>query len=124
MSKCFFCGIDNKKRIIDGQLAFVLLDGFPVTEHHSLIVPKRHFADFFDITKQELLEMNNLILLRKNEILEKDKTVEGFNIGINIGLAAGQSIFHLHVHLIPRRFGDIENPKGGVRGIIPEKRSY
>ena len=108
----------------DGDLSFVLEDDFPVTKHHSLIIPKRHFKDFFDITNDELLEINKLIKIQKNLILKKDPSVEGFNIGINIGSAAGQSVFHLHVHLIPRRNGDIKNPKGGVRGVIPSKRSY
>jgi len=112
------------EKVIDGKLAFVVEDGFPVTKYHSLVVPKRHFSSFFEITTEELIEMNELIKRRKEEILKLDSTVSGFNVGINIGEAAGQSIFHLHVHLIPRRFGDIDNPKGGVRGIIPEKRNY
>ena len=125
---CFFCKVNNgiipNRKIMDGKLAFVLEDGFPVTKYHSLIVPKRHFSNFFDIRDDELIEIKKLIKQRKDEILKLDPSVSGFNIGINIGEAAGQSIFHLHVHLIPRRFGDINNPKGGVRGVIPEKRGY
>jgi len=122
--ECVFCNLQKKDKIVDGKLAFILEDHFPVTKYHSLIIPKRHFENYFDISEEELLEINNLLKLRKEQILSKDKTVTGFNIGINVGRDAGQSIFHLHVHLIPRRSGDIENPKGGVRGVIPSKRNY
>ncbi|MDD2839541.1 MAG: HIT family protein [Rickettsiales bacterium] len=126
--KCFFCkfekGLINENKILDGKLAYIIADGHPVTQHHCLIVPKRHFASFFEITNEELLEINELIKVRKDQILKLDPTVSGFNIGINIGEAAGQTVFHLHVHLIPRRIGDVEHPRGGVRGVIPEKQSY
>ena len=121
---CPFCTIKTEDKIIDGKLAFVIEDSSPVTKHHSLIIPKRHFESFFDITNEELLEINELLKARKEQIKTLDSTVEGFNIGINIGEIAGQSIFHLHVHLIPRRAGDLKNPKGGVRGVIPGKRNY
>jgi len=109
---------------MSNDFAFVIKDTSPVTKHHSLIIPNRHIESFFDITDYELLEIHKLIKERKEQISTKDPTVEGFNIGINIGEVAGQSIFHLHVHLIPRRLGDLDNPKGGVRGVIPEKRTY
>lgn len=129
MKNCFFCSvlsalIPEKKIVLENKLAFVLEDGFPVTQYHSLVIPKRHFENFFEVTDEELLAINELLKVRKEQILDLDQSVSGFNIGINIGEAAGQSIFHLHVHLIPRRIGDIDNPKGGVRGVIPEKRSY
>ena len=124
MKTCIFCNIENQKILIDGKLTLVIEDDFPVTNFHSLIIPKRHFSSFFEITNEELLEINNLIKIRKEEILKKDSTVNGFNVGINIGKSAGQSIFHLHVHLIPRRVGDIANPKGGVRAVIPNKQIY
>lgn len=124
MNPCPFCSLNEENKIISGDLAFVVEDSSPVTKHHSLIIPKRHFSSFFEITNKELLEINKLIKARKKQIEEKDPTVEGFNVGINIGKAAGQSVFHLHVHLIPRRVGDLENPKGGVRGVIPEKQNY
>jgi diadenosine tetraphosphate (Ap4A) HIT family hydrolase len=122
--QCIFCNIKEDLRIISSDLAFVIEDTSPVTKLHSLIIPNRHFASFFDITHEELLEINKLIKQRKDQILIADPSVEGFNIGINVGEVAGQSIFHLHIHLIPRRPGDLENPKGGVRGVIPEKRNY
>ncbi|MBU1007562.1 HIT family protein [Candidatus Dependentiae bacterium] len=121
---CIFCRLKDESKIISSNLAFVIEDSSPVTKLHSLIIPNRHFASFFDITNEELVEINSLIRQRKDQILAEDPTVEGFNIGINIGETAGQSVFHLHVHLIPRRAGDLENPKGGIRGVIPEKRNY
>ena len=128
VDKCFFCkfekGLINEEKILDGKLAYIIADGHPVTQYHCLIVPKRHFASFFEISQEEFLEINELIKIRKDEILKLDPTVVGFNVGINIGEAAGQTVFHLHVHLIPRRIGDVENPRGGVRGVIPEKQKY
>lgn len=124
MKGCLFCEFGDRNKILDGKTAFVFLDNFPVTQSHSLIITKRHFASFFDATLEELFEINYLLKIRQEQILQADKTVEGFNVGINIGLVAGQSIPHLHVHLIPRRFGDVENPRGGVRGVIPDKKDY
>lgn len=121
---CLFCNIEKKHKILSSNLAYVIADSSPVTKLHSLIIPNRHFESFFDVTDEELLEINRLIKQRKEAILSQDPTVKGFNIGINVGKVAGQSIFHLHVHLIPRRAGDLENPKGGVRGVIPERRNY
>ena len=124
IKECIFCSLKDESKVTIGKQAFVIEDNSPVTKHHSLIIPKRHFESFFDITKEELLEINELLKQRKEQILAQDPTVKGFNIGVNVGETAGQSIFHLHVHLIPRRPGDIENPKGGVRGVIPNKRNY
>jgi ATP adenylyltransferase len=124
MSKCFFCSIDKKKILIESKLAYAFIDEYPVTRLHCLIVPKRHFASFFSINDDELLEIKKLLVKCKEILLKKDNGIDGFNIGINDGIAAGQSVFHLHVHLIPRRKGDLENPKGGVRGVIPKKRGY
>ncbi|MDA3813294.1 MAG: HIT family protein [Candidatus Cloacimonetes bacterium] len=91
---------------------------------HTLIIPKRHFSDYFDITEKELIAINNLLKERRKQLLIEDKSIKGFNIGINSGEVAGQTIFHLHVYLIPRRKNDTQNPKGGVRGVIPTKMSY
>ena len=91
---------------------------------HCLIIPKRHLSDYFDLTDEELLACNNLIKIVKNEIIEKDNTVKGFNIGTNAGKISGQSIMHCHIHLIPRRDGDVENPQGGVRSVIPKNQHY
>ena len=99
-------------------------DYYPVTEHHCLIIPKRHIKDYFDLTEQELIACNELMNLVKDEILSKDQTVKGFNLGTNIGKVSGQSILHCHLHLIPRRKGDVDNPQGGVRSVIPNKQHY
>ena len=99
-------------------------DTYPVSDHHCLIIPKRHVKDYFDLSNEELIACNNLIKIIKKEIVDKDKTVKGFNLGTNIGKIAGQSIMHCHFHLIPRREGDVEFPQGGVRSVIPQKQHY
>jgi len=121
---CLFC--DSKKSGIaqENDLAYASYDSYPVSDHHCLIIPKRHIKDYFDMTNDELIACNDLIQMIKNEILEKDKTVKGFNIGTNAGKIAGQSIMHCHIHLIPRREGDVDNPQGGVRSVIPKKQHY
>ena len=91
---------------------------------HSLIIPKRHFADYFDMTGEEHKALHHLVRIRRKQLLESDKTIQGFNVGVNSGEAAGQTVWHCHIHLIPRRKGDIKNPRGGVRGVIPPKMSY
>ena len=119
--QCDFC--NRKDSILENELAFSVYDKYPVNKGHMLIVTKRHFPYFFDSTKEErdaLLE-----LLDKCKVhMEKTFHPDGFNIGINVGTEAGQTIMHLHIHLIPRYKGDIENPRGGVRGVIPKKMSY
>ena len=120
---CIFCNLENRI-IIENELAFAVLDGFTVTAGHTLIIPKRHFSDYFEMTQQELLAIDDILTKRRKQLLLEDNTIAGFNIGVNIGEVAGQTIFHLHYHLIPRRKNDIPNPKGGVRGVIPEKMSY
>ena len=121
---CLFC--DSKKSGIahENDLAYASFDSYPVSDHHCLIIPKRHIKDYFDMTNDELIACNDLMQVIKNEILEKDNTVKGFNIGTNAGKIAGQSIMHCHIHLIPRREGDVDNPQGGVRSVIPNKQHY
>ncbi len=99
-------------------------DSYPVSEHHCLIIPKRHIKDYFDLSNDELIACNDLIKVVKKEITNKDPLVKGFNLGTNIGIVSGQSIFHCHFHLIPRREGDVDNPQGGVRSVIPNKQHY
>lgn len=128
-NKCFFCKfldgkIPNEKAFVDGKNFFAILDGYPVTELHTLIVPKKHISDRFDLTKDEVSEMEDIMQDVRKKILEMDKTVTGFNIGNNVGEDAGQTVWHVHTHVIPRRKGDVENPRGGVRGVIPDKRMY
>jgi len=121
---CLFC--DSKKSGIahENDLAYASYDSYPVSEFHCLIIPKRHIKDYFEMTNNELIACNDLIQKVKNEILDKDNTVKGFNIGTNAGKFAGQSIMHCHIHLIPRREGDVDNPQGGVRSVIPNKQHY
>ena len=121
---CLFC--DSKKSGIahENDLAYASFDSYPVSDHHCLIIPKRHIKDYFDMTNDELIACNDLIQIVKNEILSKDVNVKGFNIGTNAGKIAGQSIMHCHIHLIPRREGDVDNPQGGVRSVIPNKQHY
>ena len=121
---CLFCNINSKDLIFDNEFAFASFDSYPVSKYHSLIVPKRHILDYFELTNDELLACNDLIKKIKKKIQKEDKTVDGFNIGTNSGVAAGQSIMHCHIHLIPRRKGDVDNPQGGVRGVIPSKQHY
>tara|TARA_B100001287_G_scaffold89931_1_gene75373 strand:+ start:133 stop:531 length:399 start_codon:yes stop_codon:yes gene_type:complete len=121
---CLFCNINSKDLIFDNEFAFASFDSYPVSKYHSLIVPKRHILDYFELTNDELLACNDLIKKIKKKIQNEDKTVDGFNIGTNSGVAAGQSIMHCHIHLIPRRKGDVDNPQGGVRGVIPSKQHY
>lgn len=99
-------------------------DGYPVTDGHLLIVPLRHTADWLSMTAQEVRDSETLIRTLAAQIKKIDPLVSGFNIGTNIGLSAGQTVFHAHIHLIPRRDGDADNPKGGVRGVIDGKRGY
>ena len=121
---CLFCNINSKDLVFDNEFAFASFDSYPVSKYHSLIVPKRHILDYFELTNDELLACNNLIKKIKKKIQNEDKTVDGFNIGTNSGVVAGQSIMHCHIHLIPRRKGDVDNPQGGVRGVIPSKQHY
>jgi len=121
---CLFCEI-QKERILDqDDLFYVIRDGFPVTDLHTLVIPKRHVETYFDLYQPELNSCNRMIQKFKQQIEKEDESVKGFNIGINNGEVSGQTIFHCHVHLIPRREGDVKNPRGGVRGVIPNKQEY
>ena len=99
-------------------------DGFPVTPLHSLIVPRRHAPDYFSLTPEEVMACDELLRQGRDELCGTDSSIQGFNIGLNVGAVAGQTIFHCHFHLIPRRIGDVEKPRGGVRHIIPGKGNY
>ena len=121
---CPFCEIPMKRILEENELCYVIRDGFPVTDLHTLVIPKRHVQSYFDLYQPELNSCNRMIQKFKERIEKEDESVKGFNIGINNGEVAGQTVFHCHIHLIPRRAGDIENPKGGVRGVIPNKQKY
>lgn len=120
---CIFCNIDKERIIIENEGAFAIYDGFPVSKGHVLIIPKKHIKDYFEADLQTKEQLWKLIDECKT-IVDKKYSPNGYNIGINCGGAAGQTVMHLHIHLIPRYNGDIENPRGGVRGVIPDKRIY
>ena len=127
MTECLFCKIQEKgyedEIAYENEYFIATRDTYPVS-NSGLIIPKRHFASYFDMNVDEQASVHQILKHQRDEILSIDSTVEAFNIGTNDGTAAGQSIFHLHIHLFPRRFGDIENPRGGVRGVIPAKQKY
>ena len=120
---CVFC-IVTEDVVLEHPLAYVIKDKFAVTPGHHLIIPKRHFDNYFELKSAELLAFNELLLKTKDKLRNEDPSIEGFNIGINQGAVAGQTIFHTHMHLIPRRKGDVENPTGGVRNVFPGKGGY
>jgi diadenosine tetraphosphate (Ap4A) HIT family hydrolase/5-methylcytosine-specific restriction endonuclease McrA len=121
---CLFCELPKGRIIAENKLAYAVYDGYPVTEYHTLVIPKRHTPAYFDLYQPEINACNQLLQEMKTKIEEQDGTVTGFNIGMNNGEDAGQTVFHCHIHLIPRRQGDVDIPKGGVRGVIPSKQSY
>jgi ATP adenylyltransferase len=127
VEKCLFCDIqstDQQRIIAQNNLAYAIRDGFPVTDGHTLFIPKRHIADYFGLVPAEVSAINLLMAEQKQLLQEADASIDGFNIGMNCGESAGQTVFHCHVHLIPRRKGDVENPRGGVRHIIAGKGFY
>jgi len=121
---CLFCNIKDSGLVNENKLAYTSYDTYPVSDLHCLIIPKRHVKDYFDLTDEEVIACNELIKLIKKEIELKDLSVVGFNLGTNAGQIAGQSILHCHIHLIPRRKGDVDNPQGGIRSVIPQKQHY
>jgi ATP adenylyltransferase len=121
---CLFCEIDKVRILAENQLGFLILDGFPVTKLHTLIIPKRHVPTYFELGQAEINACNQLLQHAKGDSQKQDESITGFNIGINNGESAGQTVFHCHIHLIPRRVGDVENPKGGVRHIIAGRGYY
>ncbi len=119
---CLFCK-DAKGVSLDNKLAYSARDRYAVSPGHTVVVPKRHVAEFFDLTQDEVAACMDLINKEK-ELIDKEFNPDGYNIGVNIGPAAGQSILHVHIHIIPRYKGDVENPQGGVRHVLPKKAHY
>jgi diadenosine tetraphosphate (Ap4A) HIT family hydrolase len=123
-TKCPFCSLDENVNIIcETQTCVAIYDKYPVSPGHTLIIPKRHVASYFDLTVKERGDMDMMLQFVK-QILDKQYHPNGYNIGINVNESAGQTVFHVHMHLIPRYRGDVSNPKGGVRGVIPDKQKY
>jgi|TARA_B100000212_G_scaffold290811_1_gene232375 ATP adenylyltransferase len=123
-NNCIFCSKEKLNIIYEDDIFFVIRDSFPVTKDHTLIILNNHDKTFFDLRDKDILQLNNILKFQKESLMQNDNTITGFNIGINQGESAGQTVMHLHIHLIPRRKGDIEDPRGGVRGVIPSKQKY
>jgi len=124
MENCKFCEFFNKKKFdFENELAFAFWDANPVSKGHIIFMTKRHVKDFFETTDEEKKAIFDLIDKAKS-IIDEEYKPTGYNIGVNCGISAGQTVMHIHVHLIPRYDGDVENPRGGVRGVIPEKKDY
>jgi ATP adenylyltransferase len=124
ITRCVFCAMGEEHIIARNGLAYAVRDTSPVTPLHTLILPNRHMAGYFDLDAKEKLAIGELLEETRRDILTRDPTVAGFNIGVNIGAVAGQTIFRCHVHLIPRRPRDVANPRGGVRAVIPGRADY
>lgn len=120
---CLFCHPKHKEILAETEHALLVTDTYPVSDGHCLVIPKRHMPSYFECTEEENRDFRELILKAK-EILDKKYKPDAYNIGNNNGLYAGQSVFHLHIHIIPRYKGDVENPKGGVRWVLPKKSQY
>lgn len=122
---CRFCSPAIESRIVDAYGAvFAIADRFPVSDGHHLIIPRRHTADWFSMTDQERNDAAMLLMVLRGRLSGADPGISGYNIGMNCGRSAGQTIFHAHIHLIPRRDGDTPDPTGGVRGVIPHQMKY
>ena len=123
-TECLFCNKKKQKIIYSSEIFFVVRDSYPVTKHHTLIIPHRHVSNFFDLNDEEFNDLKRVLKKQRQLLIDIYKEISAFNVGVNAGADAGQSIMHCHIHLIPRRKGDIANPKGGVRGVIPSKQKY
>ena len=124
MKDCIFCEkINTENYVLENELAIAKFDDFPVNKGHLEVIPKRHVKDWWKTTLEERIAIFNLLDEAKKMVDDKYHP-DGYNIGMNLGETAGQSIMHLHVHLIPRYNGDVPNPRGGVRGVIPGKQNY
>ena len=122
---CSFCQcVIEHKMVVEYGSVFAIYDNYPVTKGHRLVISKRHVVDYFALSYNEKRDAEALLSLLKRQMLEDDPSIQGFNVGMNCGAAAGQTVMHAHIHLIPRRAGDVADPRGGVRGCIPEKMSY
>ena len=124
LKDCIFCNLDNSRIEKENSFALSFKDLYPVTSGHTLVIPKRHTQSFFDLTGEEKKAMLELLESQRSDLMKSDKSITGFNIGVNDGTDSGQTIMHCHIQLIPRRSGDMKEPRGGVRGVIPEKQSY
>jgi diadenosine tetraphosphate (Ap4A) HIT family hydrolase len=120
---CLFCNLDTSCIYAANELSLAILDGYPLSPGHTLIIPKRHFESLFEATEEERTAMFDLMAETRLRLIDERGPI-GFNIGINDGTAAGQTVMHLHIHLIPRYAGDMPDPRGGVRWIFPDRAVY
>ena len=120
---CIFCSLPSLRIAVQNELALLFDDAYPVSPGHCLVIPRRHVSSWFEITSQEQIAMLELLVVARQRV-EQTYHPSGYNIGINDGPAAGQTVPHLHMHLIPRYLGDQTDPRGGVRFVIPEKAKY
>lgn len=124
MPDCPFCDPDKNRVIAESETCFAIRDAFPVTVGHSLIIPIRHVSNALELEEQEWSDLHRLLKEVSESLQRSDQTISGFNVGINVDEDAGQTVMHAHVHLIPRRKGDVEHPRGGIRHLIPGKGHY
>lgn len=120
---CPFCSLEKDRIQLESEFAVAFLDRFPLTTGHTLVIPKRHVASVFDLPEEEQAAVWKLVTQMRAMLLTEQKP-DGFNVGLNDGSVAGQTVMHAHVHIIPRRLGDVADPRGGVRWIIPAKAAY
>jgi diadenosine tetraphosphate (Ap4A) HIT family hydrolase len=120
---CPFCSLPRDRILHKRETAFAIRDGFPVSSGHTLIIPRRHVGSFFEVTDAERADLMSLLAAARDD-LDREFRPAGYNIGINDGAAAGQTVPHLHIHLIPRYVGDRDDPRGGVRWVLPDKAAY
>ncbi len=123
-AECRFCTPKPHEVLDENELCMTLIDNYPISQGHCLIIPKRHAETYFDLNQAEVNASNRLLHQARDRLVTEDATITGFNTGMNSGESAGQSIFHAHMHVIPRRHGDQENPRGGMRKIFPDKANY
>lgn len=121
--ECPFCCVDRTHIVLENDAAFAFPDSSPVTKGHTLLVPRRHVANLFDLSEEEQAAVWKLVAQVRAMLMAELKP-DGFNVGLNDGTSAGQTVMHAHVHVIPRRHGDVADPKGGVRWIIPDRAVY
>ena len=115
--------LDNRERLFENEIGFVIYDGYPVNKGHCLVIPHRIYSDYFESTDEEIIGLNKLIFQTK-DFLDEEYQPSGYNLGVNCGHDAGQTVAHLHIHVIPRYANDVKDPTGGVRGVIPNKQKY
>lgn len=120
---CPFCRLDKSRIQMDGEFAVAFLDGFPVAQGHTLVVPRTHVASLFELPDEEQAAVWKLVAQVRARLVDQLQP-DGFNVGLNDGAAAGQTVMHAHVHVVPRWTGDVADPRGGVRWVVPDKAAY